>query len=149
MPYWMPRFYPREVPAFVTEKTGIKFASVDWQPCGHKDITICHAESHYDFHLYYKTPEELKARMPTCEIGETRRRAQRAHTHIHTYTRTHSRTGSPSNTNLPVCRDSATNWDNHAYFRLLSKSGNMPERTHSITGRCGASQSSLLRSPPR
>lgn len=102
-PFWMPRFYPRPVPIEVTEKTGIKFASVDWQPCGHKDIVICHAESHYDFHLYYKTPEELVERMPMCEIG------------------------SESNPNLPICRDSA-NPINHAYFNLLSRDGNIPKR---------------------
>merc|ERR1719210_2867329 len=52
-PYWMPRFYSRPVSEEIKKLTGIHFASVDWQPCGHKDITICHGESHYDFHLYY------------------------------------------------------------------------------------------------
>eukprot|EP00929_Paragymnodinium_shiwhaense_P040583 TRINITY_DN21170_c0_g1_i1.p1 TRINITY_DN21170_c0_g1~~TRINITY_DN21170_c0_g1_i1.p1 ORF type:complete len:750 (+),score=206.25 TRINITY_DN21170_c0_g1_i1:54-2252(+) len=60
IPYWMPRFYPKPVPADVTEVTGIRFASVDWQPCGHKDIVICHGESHYDFHLYYVTETQLE-----------------------------------------------------------------------------------------
>lgn len=49
----MPRFYPKSVSDKIKETTGIQFASVDWQPCGHKDIVICHGESHYDFHLYY------------------------------------------------------------------------------------------------
>merc|ERR1719499_2621720 len=58
-PYWMPRMHPRPVSGEVTEKTGVRFASVDWTPCGHKDIVICHAESHYDFHLYYVDQDEL------------------------------------------------------------------------------------------
>lgn len=60
-PYWMPRMHARPVPAEVTEKTGVRFASVDWTPCGHKDIVICHAESHYDFHLYYVDQDELSS----------------------------------------------------------------------------------------
>merc|ERR1719335_120194 len=35
--YWVPRIYPRPVPEEVTNKTGVQFASVDWQSCGHKD----------------------------------------------------------------------------------------------------------------
>lgn len=69
LPYWMPRFYPKPVPAEVTSVTGIRFASVDWQPCGHKDIVICHGESHYDFHLYYVEQEELEAK--DCAIEGT------------------------------------------------------------------------------
>ncbi|CAD7953920.1 unnamed protein product [Amoebophrya sp. A120] len=57
--YWAPRIFPQPVSAEVTRKTGIHFASVDWQPCGHKDVVICHGESHYDFHLYYVSQAEL------------------------------------------------------------------------------------------
>lgn len=67
LPYWLPRFYPRAVPQEVTDKTGIEFASVDWQPCGHKDIVICHGESHYDFHLYYVPQEELESERYRCD----------------------------------------------------------------------------------
>jgi hypothetical protein len=97
LPYWMPRFIPRAVPAEVTAMTGIRFVSVDWQPCGHKDITICHAESHYDIHLYYVDEADLAA-MPMCTIG------------------------SQNNPNLPICRDSATEAANHDYFRLINGS---------------------------
>lgn len=51
----------------MTSKTGIEFASVDWQPCGHKDIVICHGESHYDFHLYYKKQSELEGDDMKCD----------------------------------------------------------------------------------
>lgn len=60
-PYWLPRFFPTPVPAEITRYTGIKFVSPDWQPCGHKDIVICHGESHYDFHLYYFDEATIKA----------------------------------------------------------------------------------------
>jgi len=69
--WWAPRFFPRQVPEIVTKRTGITFGSVDWQPCGHKDIVICHAESHWDFHLYY-VPQTFLPNMscanaaPTC-----------------------------------------------------------------------------------
>ena len=43
VPFWMPRFFPRPVSEEITNVTGVKFASADWQPCGHKEITICHA----------------------------------------------------------------------------------------------------------
>merc|ERR1712157_338794 len=69
-PFWMPRFNSRPVPPEVTAVTGIKFASIDWQPCGHKDITICHAESHYDIHFYYATEAEL-GKLPDCQIGSS------------------------------------------------------------------------------
>jgi len=98
-PYWMPRFYPRPVSDDIKAKTGIQFASVDWQPCGHKDIAICHGESHYDFHLYY-VPEAELAGMEMCEIGTA------------------------ANPKLPVCRDSRTNLNNAAYFNLIND--NMP-----------------------
>lgn len=55
------------MPAEVTRTTGIEFASVDWQPCGHKDIVICHGESHYDFHLYYKKQSELESDDMRCD----------------------------------------------------------------------------------
>lgn len=100
MPFWMPRFASRPVSQEITAVTGIKFASVDWQPCGHKDVTICHAESHYDMHLYYVTEDEL-AKIPECEIG------------------------SPTNPNLPVCHDDEKNSVNHDYFKLISD--NMPK----------------------
>jgi len=63
--YWVPRIFQRSVPSDVTAKTGIHFASVDWQPCGHKDVVICHGESHYDFHLYYVPAAEVNAY--TCD----------------------------------------------------------------------------------
>lgn len=97
-PYWMPRFYPRPVSSEITAQTGIHFASVDWQPCGHKDIQICHGESHYDFHLYYVPEAELQA-MQMCSIG------------------------TQANPKLPVCLDSP-NPTNAAYFNLISH--NMP-----------------------
>jgi hypothetical protein len=98
-PYWMPRFYPRPVSDEIKAKTGIQFASVDWQPCGHKDITICHGESHYDFHLYY-VPEAELAAMNMCHIGTT------------------------ANPNLPVCTDAYDEPDNAPYFNLIKD--NMP-----------------------
>jgi len=61
-PYWMPRFFPTAVPSQVTEVTGIKYVSPDWQPCGHKDIVICHGESHYDFHLYYQSQQDIETK---------------------------------------------------------------------------------------
>jgi hypothetical protein len=85
LPFWLPRFYPREFASStasqatasttasgssaeqIFKKTGIKFASVDWQPCGHKDIVICHGESHYDFHLYYKTQDEVNSEDMRCD----------------------------------------------------------------------------------
>jgi hypothetical protein len=96
-PYWMPRFFPRPVSEEITSVTGVKFASPDWQPCGHKEITICHAESHYDFHMYYEEESVMNA-LPMCEIGV------------------------PSNPDLPVCQDSATVGTNHYYFRLINHS---------------------------
>lgn len=96
-PYWMPRFFPRPVSDEITQVTGVQFASADWQPCGHKEITICHAESHYDFHMYYETEEFMNA-LPMCDIGV------------------------PSNPDLPVCQDSATSVENHDYFRLINHS---------------------------
>jgi hypothetical protein len=97
-PYWMPRFFSRPVSEEIKQLTGIQFASVDWQPCGHKDITICHGESHYDFHLYYTTEEALNS-LSACDIG-TR-----------------------ANPRLPVCEDSQ-NPINAAYFKLINQ--NMP-----------------------
>ena len=96
-PYWMPRFFPRPVSEEITRVTGVKFASADWQPCGHKEITICHAESHYDFHMYYEDESVMNA-MPMCDIGV------------------------PTNPDLPVCQDSATSGPNHDYFRLINHS---------------------------
>jgi hypothetical protein len=96
-PYWMPRFFPRPVSAEITAVTGVRFASADWQPCGHKEITICHAESHYDFHMYYED-EETMNNLPMCQIGV------------------------PTNPDLPVCQDSATSKINHDYFRLVNHS---------------------------
>lgn len=96
-PFWMPRFFPRPVSEEITRVTGVKFASADWQPCGHKEITICHAESHYDFHMYYEEEDVMNA-LPMCEIGV------------------------PSNPDLPVCQDSATDATNHDYFRLVNHS---------------------------
>lgn len=96
-PYWMPRFFPRPVSEEITQVTGVKFASADWQPCGHKEITICHAESHYDFHLYYED-ETTMNELPLCQIGV------------------------PTNPDLPVCQDSATLPENHDYFRLVNHS---------------------------
>lgn len=81
----------------ITQVTGVKFASADWQPCGHKEITICHAESHYDFHLYYEDESVMNA-LPMCDIGVA------------------------TNPDLPVCRDSATVAANHDYFRLINHS---------------------------
>lgn len=95
-PFWMPRFFPRPLGADITAKTGLRFASADWQPCGHKDIVICHAESHYDFHLYYVDESELNA-MPVCNIGTA------------------------SNPDLPVCQDTDSA-ANHDYFRLINSS---------------------------
>jgi len=97
-PYWMPRFFPRPVNNDISTQTGIRFASVDWQPCGHKDITICHGESHYDFHLYY-TPENELNSLSMCDIGTS------------------------ANPHLPVCMNSA-NPANAAYFKLINQ--NMP-----------------------
>jgi hypothetical protein len=97
-PYWMPRFFPRPVSAEITRQTGIEFISADWQPCGHKDITICHGESHYDIHLYYVGEQTLNS-WPACDIGTSR------------------------NPNLPVCEDTA-NPINGAYYQTINK--NMP-----------------------
>jgi len=97
-PYWMPRFFSRPVSAEITAQTGIEFVSADWQPCGHKDITICHGESHYDFHAYY-VPETALSAQPMCTIG------------------------SSVNPKLPVCSYS-TNPANAAYYNLISN--NMP-----------------------
>merc|ERR1711977_467902 len=49
----MPRLHWKQVSQEITAVTGIEVVDVSWQPCGHKEITICHAESHYDMHLYY------------------------------------------------------------------------------------------------
>jgi hypothetical protein len=95
-PFWMPRFFPRPVSDDIVRTTGVRFASADWQPCGHKEITICHAESHYDFHMYYEDEAVMNA-LPLCDIGV------------------------PTNPDLPVCRDTA-NQDNHDYFRLINHS---------------------------
>ena len=97
LPFWMPRFFARPVSEEITRVTGVKFASPDWQPCGHKEITICHAESHYDFHLYYESEADMNS-LPLCDIGVS------------------------SNPDLPVCRDSATNEVNHEYFKLMNHS---------------------------
>jgi hypothetical protein len=96
-PFWMPRFFPRPVSQEITNVTGVKFASADWQPCGHKEITICHAESHYDFHLYYEDESTMNA-LPMCQIGV------------------------PTNPDLPVCQDSGSEIVNHEYFRLINHS---------------------------
>lgn len=96
-PFWMPRFFPRPVSDEITRVTGVKFASADWQPCGHKEITICHAESHYDFHMYYEEESVMNA-LPMCDIGVA------------------------TNPDLPVCQDSATVRANHDYFRLMNHS---------------------------
>jgi hypothetical protein len=95
VPYWMPRFFPKEVPAEVTAITGIKFASVDWQPCGHKDIVICHGESHYDLHFYYADQSELDGM--TCDIG--------AHMPSHT-------------AGQVICHDESVL--NHEFFKLMA-----------------------------
>jgi len=110
-PFWMPRFFPRTLSSDITAKTGFKFASVDWQPCGHKDIVICHAESHYDFHLYYATPAELNA-LPDCRIGTS------------------------TNPKLPVCEDSPDIAANHDYFKLISSP--MPVKLSTNMGAGGA-----------
>lgn len=109
-PYWMPRFFPRPVSDEIKKQTGIQFASVDWQPCGHKDITICHGESHYDFHLYY-TPEQSLNSLSMCDIG------------------------TQGNPRLPVCEDSL-NPINAAYFKLINK--NMPVSAHVSSSSDGA-----------
>lgn len=97
-PFWMPRFFQKPVSSEIQQQTGIQFASVDWQPCGHKDIVICHGESHYDFHLYYVSAADLASRK-MCDIG------------------------TKANPRLPVCEDSA-NPVNNAYFKLINQ--NMP-----------------------
>jgi len=61
-----PRFYPVAVPPELTRITGIQYASVDWTPCGHKNVVICHAESHYDFHLYYIPQAEAESAKMAC-----------------------------------------------------------------------------------
>lgn len=96
-PFWMPRFFPRPVDEEITRVTGVKFASADWQPCGHKEITICHAESHYDFHMYYEDEATMNG-LPMCQIGV------------------------PTNPDLPVCQDSSTELVNHEYFKLINHS---------------------------
>ena len=88
-PFWMPRFFPRPVSAEITKVTGVQFASADWQPCGHKEITICHAESHYDFHMYYYDEAAMNG-LPMCDYG------------------------TPSNPDLPVCPNT-NNTANAAY----------------------------------
>jgi len=101
-PYWMPRFFPRPVSKEITAQTGVQFISVDWQPCGHKDITICHGESHYDIHLYYAPEADMNA-LKVCDIG------------------------TKANPHLPVCTDSK-NPINHAYFKLINQ--NMPTKAN-------------------
>merc|ERR1712073_116758 len=78
----------------VTDATGIQFVSADWQPCGHKEVVICHGESHYDVHFYYVPEAEMQG-LPDCAIGTT------------------------TNPTLPVCRDSTTSEENHHYFDLI------------------------------
>ena len=55
------------------------------------------SESHYDFHMYYEDEEVMNA-LPMCEIGV------------------------PTNPDLPVCQDSATEITNHEYFQLINHS---------------------------
>jgi len=128
-PYWMPRFYQRNVSEEIKRQTGIQFASVDWQPCGHKDITICHGESHYDFHLYYVDEARLAA-MPMCDIG-TR-----------------------ANPHLPVCEDGPSS-ANGAYYKMIDS--NMPisaqissssstHKSHKTFDYCVDPSSAILRS---
>jgi len=103
LPYWFPRLFNRDVSAEITRKTGIQYASLDWQPCGHKDIVICHAESHYDIHLYYVTPQDQSSM--TCDLDPPQGKSRTA---------------------LPQCRDSATSSRNHDYFKLIKN--NLPDR---------------------
>jgi hypothetical protein len=105
--WWMPRLHWKQVSQEITAVTGIEVVDVSWQPCGHKEITICHAESHYDIHLYYVKKEKLQ-RMPKCEIGVR------------------------DNPRLPVCQDSETNEVNHQYFGLLKN--DMPIDNLTING---------------
>jgi hypothetical protein len=82
--------------------TGIEFASVDWQPCGHKDIVICHGESHYDFHLYYTKQSELESESMRCDKTK------------------------PIHEQIMCMDDDADSADpvNHKYFKLMAD--NMP-----------------------
>mmetsp|Transcript_94325 Transcript_94325/g.173645 ORF Transcript_94325/g.173645 Transcript_94325/m.173645 type:complete len:398 (-) Transcript_94325:122-1315(-) len=105
-PYWMPRFFPRSVSSEIKAQTGIQFASVDWQPCGHKDILICHGESHYDFHLYYDTEERMNS-LAMCKIG------------------------TKANPSLPVC-ENTSDLINKDYFKLIGK--NMPRSAKVTSG---------------
>lgn len=104
--WWMPRLHWKEVSPEITAVTGIEVVDVSWQPCGHKEIAICHAESHYDIHLYYVKKDRLQ-QMPNCEIG------------------------SAENPRLPVCRDSATE-ANHDYFRMLKN--DLPSGSFTVNG---------------
>jgi len=105
--WWMPRLHWKQVSQEITAVTGIEVVDVSWQPCGHKEITICHAESHYDIHLYYVKKEKLQ-QMTACEIGVQ------------------------ENPLLPVCQDSQTNEANHEYFRLMKN--DMPVDSILING---------------
>lgn len=125
-PYWMPRFFPRAVSAEITAVTGVKYASADWQPCGHKEITICHAESHYDFHMYYAEEAEMNA-LPMCDIG------------------------TETNPDLPVCLDSPTVAANADYFKLINNSIPLSMNTSDTDGIvdvefCVDATSAILRS---
>merc|ERR1719316_1423272 len=106
--WWMPRLHWKDVSADITAVTGIEVVDVSWQPCGHKEIVICHAESHYDIHLYYEKKEKLQ-QMPSCEIG------------------------SSENPRLPVCRDSATVGVNQDYFRFMKH--NIPIKDLTVSGK--------------
>jgi hypothetical protein len=126
----MPRFYSRAVSDDIKAQTGIQFASVDWQPCGHKDIVICHGESHYDFHLYYVPEAELSS-LEMCEIG------------------------SKFNPKLPVCTSEKKNPANAAYFKLIDhdmpmmasiSSMDSPSKTQKNFDFCVDPSSAILRS---
>eukprot|EP00746_Dinoflagellata_sp_MGD_P070128 gnl/MRDRNA2_/MRDRNA2_28694_c0_seq2.p1 gnl/MRDRNA2_/MRDRNA2_28694_c0~~gnl/MRDRNA2_/MRDRNA2_28694_c0_seq2.p1 ORF type:complete len:484 (-),score=69.03 gnl/MRDRNA2_/MRDRNA2_28694_c0_seq2:235-1686(-) len=105
--WWMPRLHWKQVSQEITAATGIEVVDVSWQPCGHKEITICHAESHYDIHLYYVKKEKLQ-QMRACEIGVE------------------------ENPRLPVCQDSKYNEANHEYFRLMKN--DIPVQSLMING---------------
>eukprot|EP00747_Dinoflagellata_sp_TGD_P063252 gnl/TRDRNA2_/TRDRNA2_153370_c2_seq1.p1 gnl/TRDRNA2_/TRDRNA2_153370_c2~~gnl/TRDRNA2_/TRDRNA2_153370_c2_seq1.p1 ORF type:complete len:623 (+),score=82.67 gnl/TRDRNA2_/TRDRNA2_153370_c2_seq1:103-1971(+) len=106
--WWMPRLHWKAVSREITAVTGIEVVDVSWQPCGHKEISICHAESHYDIHLYYVKKEQLQ-QMPGCQIGVSK------------------------NPRLPVCQDSATIEANHNYFRLMKN--DLPVSSLTVDGK--------------
>jgi uncharacterized surface protein with fasciclin (FAS1) repeats len=82
--------------------------NVDWQPCGHKDIIICHGESHYDFHLYYLNDTEINHPSKTC-IDHVEGDDIHAEPHEQ----------------IMCMDDDGGNGPNHQYFRLMAD--NMPQ----------------------